>query len=373
MTNTHRIGVQGCGVISAQYFEGLARHPELEVVWATDVRTDLARSMAARFNIPRVGSPADMLADPDIELVVNLTWPGVHYDVSMAALDAGKHVFSEKVIAATVDQAADLIRTASSKNLRIGSAPETFLGSWGSTSRAIVDSGMVGDIIGGVAFVKHNFLEFGHPNPTFLFEDGAGAALDRGPYYVAALINLLGPVAEVAGMTRWGPKERIMRHAGAEVERIAVKIPTHWTGTLRFASGPVITVVFSSDIWANSLPEMELYGTAGSISMPNPNYFDGNVRVASIERDAPFRLVRPPLTPRGNYRGRGVADTLTAEHPRANGSLALHTLEVLRAISDASDSGRTVGIASSVDRPEWPELAHIQELAFADTDDGNDG
>lgn len=363
MSETYRVGIQGCGVIFPQYFEGLSRHPEVEVLWAADVDADRAAQVADQFGIPRSGAPEDMLRDPDVDLVVNLTWPGVHYEVSKAALLAGKHVFSEKVIASSVEKAADLIETARQVGRRIGSAPETFLGSWGATSRAVVDTGLIGDVIGGVAFVTHNYLEFGHPDPTFLFQDGAGPALDRGPYYVTALINLLGPVTEVSGMTAWGPRERLMRHDQARVERIKVEIPTHWTASLRFAVGTVITVVFSSDVWANSLPEMEIYGTNGTISMPNPNYFDLDVRVAGIEKDAPFRVVRPPVPPRGNYRGRGVLDVLRSV-PRANGELALHTLEVLRAISVSSESGRTVQIASTVERPYWPELDGIGHVAF---------
>jgi predicted dehydrogenase len=360
----YRVGIQGCGVIFPQYVEGMQRYPELELAWAADLDGDRLASLQKQFNIPSVGTPEQMLADPSVDVVINLTWPGVHHQVSSAALRAGKHVFSEKVIALTTSDAQDLINIARERGLRLGSAPETFLGSWGATSRAVLDSGLIGEVIGGVAFVTHNYLEFGHPDPRFLFQDGAGPALDRGPYYVAALVNLLGPVAEVCGMTAWGPRERIMRHPQARVDSFTVEIPTHWTASLRFVSGPVVTVVFSSDIWANSLPEMEIYGTAGTMKMPNPNYFDGDVHVASIDRGAPFRLVKPPLEPRGNYRGRGVVDMLTADSPRASGEFALHTLEVLRAIEESSNTGATIRIRSSLERPRWPELDSAADIEF---------
>lgn len=363
-TKKYRVGIQGCGVIFPQYVEGMRRYPELELVWAADLNPERLAELQKEFDIPSVGTPEQMLADPSVDIVINLTWPGVHHEVSKAALLAGKHVFSEKVMALTTGDAQDLIDTANQCGRRLGSAPETFLGSWGSTSRAVLDSGLIGDVVGGVAFVTHNYLEFGHPDPRFLFQDGAGPALDRGPYYIAALVNLLGPVAEVSGMTAWGPKERVMRHPEARVDRFTVEIPTHWTASLRFVSGAVITVVFSSDIWANSLPEMEIYGTEGTMQMPNPNYFDGDIRVASVERGAPFRLVQPPVQPRGNFRGRGVVDLLTSESPRANGEFALHTLEILRAIEESSNSGTSILMKSTVTRPEWPELNSVTSIEF---------
>jgi predicted dehydrogenase len=360
-TRTYRIGIQGCGTIFPQYVEGIRRFPTLEIVWATDIDDDRSAAAQERFGVPRVGRPEAMLADGDVDIVVNLTWPRVHAKVTVDALAAGKSVFSEKPLAVTTGDAEQLITLAESYGLALGSAPETFMGSWGETSRAVIDSGALGEVVGGVAFVKHNYVEYGHPDPGFLFAPGAGPALDRGPYYVAALINLLGPVASVSGVTRWGPTQRQMRFSEARVSHVDVQVPTHWTAIMTFVSGAVVTVVFSNDIWRNNLPEIEIYGTAGSMTLPNPNFFDGDVHIAGLEREAPWTLVTPPTPPRGNFRGRGIVDMMRARESgrpqQADARLALHTLEVLTAIEASSASHCAVPITSRVERPPWPDVA----------------
>jgi predicted dehydrogenase len=358
----YTLGVMGCGTIFPAYMKGLARFDHLNVKWAADIVPERAQAAQDSYGIPHIGTPAQLLADDEIDVVVNLTWPKVHHDVSMAALRAGKHVYSEKVIGITLTQARELQAEAASRDLLLGSAPDTFLGGWGATSRGLVDAGALGTIIGGTAFVTHNRVEHGHPDPTFLFERGAGPALDRGPYYVTALVNLLGPVAEVSGMTAWGPRTRIMTNPARRVDVVPVEVPTHWTGQLRFHAGAVVTVVFSSDIWANELPELELYGTKATMSLPNPNFFDGDVRLAGLDRDANFVTV-PPAVPLGGLRGQGVADLVAAlgggAPQRASAELATHVLEVLLAIEASSDQHQTITIETPCERPIWPALGDV--------------
>lgn len=369
------VGIIGCGQIFPSYLEGLARYPNLKVVRCADIDAERARRGHTEFGIPAYGSTEELLADDDVDIVLNLTWPTVHAEVSAAALSSGKHVYSEKTMALTVADANTLIDLAATKRLSLGSAPDTFLGTWGATSRAVVDSGVLGDIVGATAFVKHNWVESRHPDPTFLFQPGAGPTLDRGPYYVTALVNLMGPVVEVVGMTANGPSVRAVTAPDRLVDSVPVGVPTHQTALLRFASGAVATVVFSSDVWGTGLPDFEVYGTKASMSLPNLNFFDGDIRIA--DNNQPWRqesrfsantiewTVVPPQGEAQGRRGMGIADMIASwagAVQRTSPELARHVLEVLLAIEE-SDRGRDwITMKTSCQRPVWAGLSPVDSV-----------
>jgi predicted dehydrogenase len=358
-TGVHRIGIMGCGKIFPAYMRGLARFEHLEVVHCADVISERALLGHQQYGIPRWGGPDDLLDDEEVEIVLNLTPPTTHMEVSWAALEAGKHVYSEKPITTDLGDANRLLALAEAKGLALGAAPDTFLGSWGATSRAIVDSGLLGEIVGATAFAAHNRVETWHPEPTFLFKPGGGPSLDRGPYYVTALVNLLGPVAEVGGMSRMGPPQRLVTAPNRLVDVVDVEIPTHATGLLRFAAGVVATVVFSSDVWATEAPYIELYGTEGTLSLPHPNWFDGDVRIKGTSRDAEWQTV-PPVVPVGAQRGEGIADLVASfeegRQARTSAALARHVLEVLLALERSAQERAFVPIQSRCERPVWVDL-----------------
>ena len=373
--STVGVGVIGCGQIFPSYIEGLARYPGIKVVRCADIDSSRALRGHTEFGIPAFGSTEELLADDAVDIAVNLTWPSVHADVTAAALRAGKHVYSEKTMALTRGDADALIDLADACGRSLGSAPDTFLGTWGATSRAVVDSGVLGDIVGATAFVKHNWVESRHPDPSFLFQPGAGPTLDRGPYYVTALVNLLGPVAEVTAMTAKGPATRTITAANRTVDTVPVEVHTHQTALLRFGSGAVATVVFSNDVWGTELPDFEVYGTKATMSLPNLNFFDGAVKVA--DNAQPWRQTSrysPNIIdwvtvdrvgePNGQ-RGMGVADMIDSwagRTQRTSPQLARHVLDVLLAIKESDATHAPIAMSTTCERPRWDELPNLEPL-----------
>jgi predicted dehydrogenase len=354
------LGIVGCGNIFDRYARGLARFPGLRIARCADIDLERAEAAAQRWGIPVWSSVDALLADATIDVVVILTPPLTHSAVVHAALDAGKHVYVEKPLAATLPDAQGVVERAGRLGRRLGAAPDTFLGSAGQTARAVLDSGEIGDPIGAAAFVTHSRAERWHPDPTFLFKPGGGPVLDLGPYHVTALVQCLGPVRDVSGRTRIGAPRRAVTAPERRVEEIVVEVPTHASAVLEFASGVVGTVMMSFDIWHRTLPYLEIYGTHGALSLPDPNTFDGDVKIRR-HTDEEWRTVPPvisPLAPADSVdqylRGIGVADLVDAVHGgphRANARLAYHVLETLIAIQTASDSRAIVRLDSSCERP----------------------
>lgn len=353
METKTKIAIVGCGVISDIYLQNGPAFG-LEVAACADL--DLARAQAkgAKFNLP-ARSVAEVLADPAIAIIVNLTPPAAHAEISRAALEAGKHVYSEKPLATTRADGAQLIELARQKNLRIGCAPDTFLGGGLQICRAVIDSGVIGDPVAAVAFMVGHGMEMWHPNPEFFYQPGAGPMFDVGPYYLTALVHLLGPVRRVTGSTRISFPERLITSQPLAGTKIKVNTPTHVAGVLDFVSGPVATIITSFDVWANNLPRIEIYGSLGSLSVPDPNTFGGPVRVRLAE-ETEWRDV--PLTHEftENSRGLGVRDMAQAladgRTHRANGDLAFHVLDLMQSFEEASRTGRHIEIASRCEKPE---------------------
>lgn len=337
----------------------------LRLAVCADIDGTRAEQKAAEHGVPKACAPAELLADPDVDLVINLTPPLAHAKTSLAAIRAGKHVWSEKPLAASLEEAGRLVDAARESGVRLGCAPDTFLGGGLQTSIKVVDDGWVGEPVAAVAFVSEHGYEHFHPNVEFFYGPGGGPALDLGPYYVAALVALLGPVARVIGFAHSPTEERIVPAGPRRGGRIAVQVPTHVTGALEFVSGVVVTVLMSWDMWSTHLPYLEVYGTQGSLSVPNPDEFGGLPRL----RRAGEEELRQPPPPSGSLpwtdvplaydgevgRGIGVADMAhalrTGRPHRASGELAYHVLEVLTSLERSSDEGVAVEIASRCQRP----------------------
>jgi len=305
-----KIGIVGCGNISAAYLKSCPRFEILEVVACADLDMDRARQRAEEFGIAKVLSTAELTADPEIEIIVNLTTPGAHYPVDKATLGAGKCVHSEKPLAIDRDRGIELLALARDRGLRIGCAPDTFLGGGIQTCRKLIDDGAIGEPVAATAFMTCHGHESWHPAPEFYYKIGGGPLFDMGPYYLTALVNLLGPVRRATGSARITFPERTITSEPLNGRKIEVDVPTHVAGVLDFASGAVGTLIMSFDVWGAHLPRIEVYGTEGSLSVPDPNGFGGTVRVLKAGEQE-WREV--PLTHAytENWRGIGVADMVS--------------------------------------------------------------
>jgi len=347
------IGVIGCGVISTAYLKAMQRFPILELKAVADMRSEAAETCGATFGVP--GMRVDqLLKRDDIEIVVNLTVPLAHTDVSLAVLNAGKHVHSEKPLGVNLVEAAKVMDLAAQKNLRVGCAPDTFLGGGHQTARKLIDDGVIGTPVAGSAFFMCPGHELWHPAPGFYYLRGGGPMLDMGPYYITDLVQLLGPVASVMGSTARPKSERLIASEPMKGTLIPVEVATHVAGTLEFESGAVVSIAMSFDVPKHRHLPIEIYGDKGAMLVPDPNKFGGEVQVAKAGGEwEPMPLSHGHVE--GNFRSIGVADMATAivtNRPhRASGALAFHVIEVMEAFLTSADEGRRVKIQSRVDRP----------------------
>ena len=352
MQDKVRIGIIGCGNISPAYFRGCRAFDILDVVACADIDMDRARARAEEFGAA-AWPVEEILADPAIQIVVNLTVPRAHAEVNLAAIAAGKHVYCEKPLAITRSDGQRTLAAAEKKGVRVGCAPDTFLGGGIQTCRKLIDDGVIGEPVAATAFMTCRGHESWHPDPAFYYQPGGGPMLDMGPYYLTALVNLIGPIRRVTGSTRITFPERLVTSQPNYGTRIKVETATHVAGVVDFVNGAVGTIITSFDIWAANLPRIEIYGTEGSISVPDPNRFDGPVLLRRADSSDWSDI---PLTHSADVgRGIGVADMaygLVYGRPhRASGELAYHILEVMHAFEDASQTGRHVDIESSCVQP----------------------
>jgi predicted dehydrogenase len=348
-----QVGIIGCGTISAAYLRGDADFPEMRIAACADLDESRARARADEFGL-RALTVGGLLADPSIEIVLNLTVPAAHAPVGLQALRAGKHVYLEKPLALSVAEAEQMQRQADAAGLRVGCAPDTFLGGAHQTVRHALDAGRLGTVSSGTATMMNHGHEHWHPDPAFYYKAGGGPLFDMGPYYLTALIDLLGPVASVIALTDRSDRSRVVGSGPRRGEPINVETPTHIAGLLRFVSGAAISLTTSFDVWAHKHGPIELYGTEGSICVPDPNRFDGTPALAV--RRAPWQDL--PLTHGfavADHRGVGLADmarALRSGRPhRASAEMALHVVEIMEALLTAGETGRTVAINSRCDRP----------------------
>jgi predicted dehydrogenase len=350
-----RVGVIGCGVISKAYLTRLATFPFLSVDAVADLVPERAAAKAAEHAIARSCSPDELLADPDIDLVVNLTIPAAHASIALAAIAAGKSVYSEKPLALTRAEGEAVLAAAAEAGVRVGCAPDTFLGAGLQTCRRLLDEGAIGEPLGVTGFFMGAGPEAWHPDPAFFYQQGAGPLFDVGVYYLTALVSLLGPVVRVSGSARISRAKRPIGSEPLRGQLIDVEVPTHISMTLDFASGPVGTVVASFDCQGTELPRMEVYGTEGTLSVPDPNTFVGPVR---IRRTGEKEWSEVPLVDgyAEQARGIGAADMVLAgadgRAHRASGELALHVLDLMQSVHEASAEERYVRPVTSCNRPE---------------------
>lgn len=347
-----KVGLIGTGNIAPAYVRGCRQYPILDLVACTDLDAERAAAFAAEHNLQSMPLE-DMLAHPDIDILINLTVPKVHAEVSLRILEAGKHVYSEKPLAIERADAARVIALAEEKGLRVGCAPDTFLGGGQQTCRKIIDDGWIGQPINATAFMGGHGPESWHPNPFFFYQRGGGPLLDMGPYYVTALVNLIGGVTRVAAMSRASFAERTAGHESLRGQRFPVEVNTHVNGLLQFESGAIANLVMSFDVWKHDHPRIEIYGTEGTLSVPDPNTFGGTPRVWNYN-DREWREL-PLVYDASIGRGTGVADMAYAiKHNRAHrasGALAYHALDVMLSLEEASEQGAYLDIQSRVDQP----------------------
>ncbi|MEU7785627.1 Gfo/Idh/MocA family oxidoreductase [Amycolatopsis sp. NPDC049159] len=346
------VGFVGAGVISGTYLENLTSFPDVRVLRIADLDTERAAARAAEYGVPRSGTVAELLDDPDVELVVNLTVPVAHVDVGLAALEAGKHVWAEKPLALDRQTGRKLLDRAREKNLRVASAPDTVLGAGLQTARQALDAGRIGRSLTALALFQVPGPESWHPAPEFLFQAGGGPLLDMGPYYLTTLVQLLGPIRRVTGAGGRARDTRVIGSGPRAGTEFPVTVPTTVTALVEFAAGGSAQLVLSFDSGLKRTGFVELTGTLGTAVLPDPNRFDGATVLHLTGHAEPEELA-----PAGHAASRGtgaleLARAIRAGVPeRASGDLAYHVLDAMLAIEESLTRGQTVEVASTVEVP----------------------
>jgi predicted dehydrogenase len=349
-----KIGIIGTGAIAPVYMAGMGQFPDdVEIVACADIQEERAKAFAEAHSLEARSIDA-LLASDDIELIVNLTIPAAHYELNTRILKAGKHLYSEKPLGLSFEEAEKSLALAAEKGLRVGCAPDTMMGEGIQTARRLIDEGAIGRPLSASAFMMYHGPDSWHPNPFFYFAPGGGPMLDMGPYYLGALVYLMGSIASVTGMVNKAFDERIAGHEAIRGQRIPVTVNTHVTGLAQFEQGAIATLIMSFDTWKSYLPRLEIHGTEGSLSLPNPNVFEGTVQLWKPDtkewRDVESRH-------RGDFqRGVGVADmaqAIQANRPhQASGELALHLLEAMLAFEQSAQEKQHILIKTRITQPE---------------------
>jgi predicted dehydrogenase len=364
-----RIGIVGCGNISGIYFQNLNRYRSTTVAACADLDLDRAKAAAEKYGVAKAQSPDELLANPDIELVLNLTVPKAHASVALQAVRSGKHVYNEKPLTVTVEESAELLREAETAGVRVGSAPDTFLGGGHQLCRALIDDGAIGEPVAANAFMLCRGHETWHPSPEFYYEVGGGPMMDMGPYYLTALVNMLGPIRRVAGSTRISFPTRTITSQPKHGKVVDVETATHIAGTIDFAQGAVAQMTTSFDVFGSPLDPIAVYGKEGTLLVPDPNGFGG---VVKLYRPGQSDWEEIPLRHGFSENGRGVgvldmAHAIRLGRPhRASGALAAHVLQAMHAFQESSDAGAHALLTSTLERPvPMAEAEYADELVEA--------
>ncbi|MFF2847910.1 Gfo/Idh/MocA family protein [Streptomyces sp. NPDC058001] len=352
-----RIGIVGAGKISGAYLTTLEHLTSVRLTAVTDLDHGRAQAVAEQARsggeVAVASSVTELVARDDVDAVLNLTIPAAHAEVALAALGAGKHVYGEKPLAANRKEAEAVLSAAHAAGLRVGCAPDTVLGTGVQTARKAVDDGLIGRPVAATAFMTSAGHEKWHPDPEFYYRAGGGPLLDMGPYYLSALVHLLGPVVKVTGASSRPRAERTIGSGPRAGQTFPVEVDTHITGVLEHADGALSTLVMSFDVRAARLPRIEVHGTSASLSVPDPNGFDGPV---DIHRGDGWETL--PVSAGIADAGRGVgladlAEALSAGRPhRASAELAAHVLDIMLTLMDAADQGRALPVTSTCERPD---------------------
>lgn len=350
------MAVVGAGMISSIYLANLTGFKNVKVKAVADIIPEKAQKMAGDFNIEKSCSVEEVLEDPSIDLIVNLTVPKAHAEVALKSVNAGKHVYSEKPLATNREDGKKLLEAAKIHGVKVGNAPDTFLGGGFQTSRKLIDDGWIGKPIAAVAFrADHGPDE--HPNAAFFYQKGGGPLFDMGPYYLTDLVNVLGPAKKVTALTQTSFSERTELSKAPWGKKVNVEVPTLITGAIEFHSGVLCSTVNSFDVWATHLPHIEIYGTTGSISIPNPNRFGGITKIKRIDQEEWVDV--PPMggfqNDMADYRGIGVLDMvlsiLNGREHRANLELAFHVLDIMQSYYDSAQAEKAVRVESTCRKP----------------------
>lgn len=355
------IGILGCGNIVDQYLQSLTKL-DLGPAAVSDIDASRAESKASEYGVPRVLSPDALFDDDGVELIINLTPPALHTALNLRAIESGKHVYSEKSLAVTLDEAKRQVEAAEAKGVTLGCAPDTFLGAGLQTCRRLYDEGAVGTPAFAIGTMIYGGPDNWHPDPLFFFRAGAGPLMDMGPYYITALVNLLGPVRSVVGSTRSTLAERTVKTGGKAGERFRVETPSHVSCQLEFECGAIASLIMSFDGFAGGgerLPRIVLFGTEGTLDMPDPNTFGGPISLQRRGGEAETIEAAPSTTVEA-FRGLGVLDQIRAVREgrplRASGRLACHVVDVMTSALRAGERGERVMMATTAERPEpWPD------------------
>lgn len=355
-----KVGVVGCGNISGIYLKNGQILKDIEIAACSDLDMDKAKAQAGEYGVAKVCAVDELMVDPDIDIVLNLTIPHAHAPVALQAIEAGKHVYSEKPLGVTRDEGDKVLAAAKAKGVLVGNAPDTFLGGAIQTCVKLINDGAIGDPVSATAFMQCHGHETWHPNPDFYYQPGGGPMFDMGPYYLTALVALLGPATRVAGSCGKGFDTRTITSQPKHGETITVSTPTHLAGTVDFANGAIATIITSFDVWAHTLPNIQIHGTKGSLQVPDPNSF-GQGRDA-LHPIKVWTTEKPEWTDveyshgyRVNSRGVGVADLARAAQTgrahRANGDMANHVLDIMQSFIDSSEQSAHVALKTTCERP----------------------
>lgn len=347
------IGIIGLGTISAQYLKTLDQLGSVRIVAVADLDHDRAESIAQhRPGVRAVGVP-QLLAADDVDLVLNLTIPAAHADIALQAIVAGKNVYGEKPLALNTHQGREILAAASAAGVLIGCAPDTLLGTGFQTARQAIDENVIGRPVAATATMVTPGHERWHPNPDFYYQPGGGPLLDMGPYYLSALVSLLGPVVTVVGVSSRTRSTRTIGSGPRAGQTVPVDVDTHITGVLTHASGALSSVVMSFDAVATRSANIEIHGEGGTLVVPDPNYFDGEVQLRELGSTT-WTTLPASAGYRNAGRGIGIADlasTPDGSSPRAGGELAFHVLDVMERILASTRTGRAQSVGSTATRP----------------------
>ena len=355
-----KIGFVGCGSISGIYLENITNlFREIEVIGVCDLIPEKAQAAVEKYNIPKLYKDMhELFADPEVDIVLNITRPYQHFDVTMAALRAGKHVYSEKPLATTLEEGKQILALAREKGLKVGGAPDTFMGAAQQTCRKLIEDGYIGTPIGATAYMMGHGPESWHPDPEFFYKHGGGPLFDMGPYYITSMINLLGCVSDVYAMTKRGFEQRTATCKQHYGEKIDVEVDTYINGTLRFESGVIATLFTTFDVYAGRCG-IEIYGTQGTLFVPDPNIFGGEIRLYRPEQEKTQEI---PLafSYKQNSRALGLADMAkalqTGREYRPDSSMTFHVLEIMDGLLKSGRERREVAIESRF-APRKPMLS----------------
>lgn len=350
-----RVGMIGCGNISKAYFKNTLPFSDyVKIIACADIDLVRAQVTAAEQGLHKDYSVKELLDDPDIDIVLNLTNNAAHVDVNLQALKAGKHAYCEKPFSMGYKDGLKVLQEAKKRKLRVGCAPDTVLGGGIQTCRKLIDDGAIGKPVAATANMMGHGPEGWHPNPDFFYQPGAGPLFDMGPYYLTSLVTMLGPVKTVTSMAKISFKERLIGSQPYFGQKIKVRTPTHVCGVLEFTKGAMVTVTMSFDVWKHHNPLLEIFGTEGSIQCPDPNTFGGKVLLWTTAKK---EWVEVPLTHNAEGgRGMGLADMADAiqnrRPARASGELGLHVVDVMESFYKSSDTGRKITVKSKCPQPQ---------------------